>query len=289
MESIVAKLKLLNCPEEMYQNAYKHIASLNLVSLEELNSILSFLFDKGIIKNEQDKILLAPENFSILCNGLEVIKERVGEMERIGEIDALKEKPIRINSKTAVSRLEYLKSIDEPYKTPEGKYSKVPFSLREFQRKYDMEIEHSKTINNVNIENNEPKITDDVSMQIENAFSEPSQVEEETHFVNPYEEILNAPQTIGLNDETFDRYERLADSIKNVMVSVYGIEEVNDTITDNLIKLVTNEIMDDSQVMYYAITYGKNISDEEAQRIKDCISEELEYTSILDVNLGRAT
>ena len=70
------------------------------------------------------------------------------------------------------------------------------------------------------------------------------------------------------------------------MVSVYGIEEINDTITDNLIKLVTNEVMDDSQVMYWAITYGKTISPEEEQRLRSAISEELEYTSILEINLG---
>ena len=282
MENIAAKLKLLNCSEEMYPIAYKHIASLNAVSLEELNSILSFMIEKGIITYESDKILLAPENFNILCNGLETIKERVAEMERIGEIDALKEKPGRINSKSAVSRLEYLKSIDEPYKTPEGKYSKVPFTLREFQRKYDMT---QSAQNIINIENNvEPMLSEVVSPEVTDKVK--AEVYDEK-IKNPFEEILSNPQTIGLNDETFDRYERLADSIKHVMVSVYDVEEVNDTITDNLIKLVTNEIMDDSEVMYYAITYGKNISDEEAERIKNCIHEELEYTSILDINLGR--
>lgn len=107
-------------------------------------------------------------------------------------------------------------------------------------------------------------------------------------FNNPYEDILSKPQTIGLNDETFDRYEKLADSIRHVLVSVYNIDEVNDTITDNLIKLITNGVEKDSEVIYYAITFGKIISEEEIQRLRNAIEEELEYTSILDLNIGEA-
>lgn len=106
-----------------------------------------------------------------------------------------------------------------------------------------------------------------------------------TSFSNPYEEILSKPQTIGLNDETFERYEKLAENIRHVLVSVYNIDEVNDTITDNLIKLITNGVEKDSEVIYYAITFGKMISEEEAQRLRSAIEEELEYTNILDINL----
>ena len=72
------------------------------------------------------------------------------------------------------------------------------------------------------------------------------------------------------------------------MLSVYGVEEVNDVITDNLIKLITNEITDDKMTIYYAITYGKELSKEEEEMLKTSIDNELEFTSIVDINLGRA-
>lgn len=106
------------------------------------------------------------------------------------------------------------------------------------------------------------------------------------NFNNPYEEILSKPQTIALNDETFDRYEKLSESIRHILVSVYNISEVNDAITDRLIKLVTNGVDNDYDVVFYAITYGKSVDDIEAQRLKEAIAEELEYTSILDLDIA---
>lgn len=107
----------------------------------------------------------------------------------------------------------------------------------------------------------------------------------------PYDEILSKPQTIALTDETFERYENLSDSIRRVLTTVYNIAEITDNITDNLIKLITAGVASDSEVMYYAITYGKNISEEEAQHLKASIEEELEYIKIFDLDTegqGRA-
>ena len=107
---------------------------------------------------------------------------------------------------------------------------------------------------------------------------------------NPIAEILNSPQSIGLNDETFARYEKLAGVIQNIMVKVYGINEVNDSIIDNLIKLITNEIADDRTTIFYAITFGKTLSAEEEELLNASIDTELSYTNILDIGslTGRA-
>ena len=88
-------------------------------------------------------------------------------------------------------------------------------------------------------------------------------------------------------DETFDRYDSLAESVRQVLCRVYNVTELNDNIIDNLIKLVTNGIEDDKFVMYTAITYGKNVSEEEKMCLTKAIEEELDYTSIMNIGLGR--
>ena len=302
MESNIAlKIKALNYPKEVQPMINKFVATLSdeIISLEEMVQVINYLAEKGIVVKK-------PSEQKIFANGLGLIRTRVEEMERIGELGAYVEDPSRINSKGAALRIEYLKSIEEPYKTPEGKYSKLPFRKRAFEAKYGIEY-----LTRLSVEPNieapsltEPIISPVVEVPMVNEKHKVKQVISASHldngnkdgevedvtvaseFKNPLDEILSKPQTIGLNDETFERYEKLADGIRHVMVSVYGIEEINDTITDNLIKLVTNEVMDDSQVMYWAITYGKTISPEEEQRLRSAISEELEYTSILEINLG---
>jgi len=294
MESNIAlKLKALNYSKEVAPMINKFVASLSddVISLEELAQIINYLSEKGIS-------IKRPSEQKAVAGGFSFVQKQVEEMERIGELGAYVEDPVRINSKGAVKRIQYLRSIDEPYKTPEGKYSKIPFRKKAFEAKYgvdylNMTFSNEPVVAPV-VEPEKHKITLVISAPVnENMVSssnagEVANVTMATEFISPLDEILSKPQTIGLNDETFDRYERLADAIRHVMVSVYGIEEINDSITDNLIKLVTNEVMDDSMVMYYAITYGKTISPEEETRLKAAISEELEYTSILDIDLGRA-
>lgn len=526
MESTIAlKLKALNYSVEMASmiNLFMIDLSDEVITLEEFIQVINLLNEKGII-------ITKPSEQKIIDNGFLFVKKQIDEMETLGELDAYIEKPLRINSKGAALRIKYLKSIDEPFKTPDGKYSSIPFSKRKFEAKYgvvDLEkfkdessslenepmtielapIEPSlisespsaqsgtednnqvelslmddtsaslssadmvvsfpevsylvdltdegktptdlfKEENELSIENNpildsepveeiisfpdsvvtvqepitepvaeeiiedkaadefkesieaalnsdiveniEPKIepetvpateletepvvkedkqepdfalsndsvenfeqvtepetvptteietepitepvveetnqvenktfADDfkkeIEAEVEMALSdstheatadESAQIEPETaesikdepqednekpkvlaEDVDPLEEILSKPQTIGLNDDMFDRYEKLSDSISHILVSVYGVDEVNDSITDNLIKLVTNEIEDDRVVLYLSITYGKNVSEQEQQRLKSAIEEELEYTNIMDIDLGRA-
>ena len=296
MESNIAlKLKALGYSKDALPTINKFVPSISdeVITLEELVQIINYLNEKGIT-------IKRPAQQKALAGGLLFVKKQIEEMERIGELGAYVEDPIRINSKGAAQRIEYLKRIDEPYKTPEGKYSKLPFRKRAFETKYGIEYlrENVPVIEPVQeivpevtvpiVES--PKVEKHKVVEIINYKEkqiEPEYVpEDEPVVVDPVVEILSKPQTIGLVDETFERYERLADSIRHVMVSVYGIEEINDSITDNLIKLVTNEVTGDDKVMYYAITYGKSITDEEERRLKETIREELEYTSILDINIG---
>ena len=84
MDSIAKKLQLLNCPANMYQRAYKHIASLEQISLEELEQILRLLLTKKVIIPKNGEILVTPDNFCVLANGYDVLKIRIDEMEKIG-------------------------------------------------------------------------------------------------------------------------------------------------------------------------------------------------------------
>lgn len=214
----------------------------------------------------------------------EVAEEIVSENEEI----VSEEEPSKENEATIINLEDYM----------DPKYSSQP--------KTDLESETPDLPLRKDAEDSEFILADDELAQIEAEFNTgeiklgaPEDLTPVTKmdltnsaisidFTNPYEDILSKPQTIGLNDETFDRYERLADSIRHILVSVYNIDEVNDTITDNLIKLITNGVEKDSEVIYYAITFGKIISEEESQRLRNAIEEELEYTSILDLNLGEA-
>jgi len=354
MESNIAKkIQLLNYEQDKYPMINKFMISLSddLISLEEVEQILSYLKEKGIT-------LTKPSQQNVLLNGLEFIKKQVEKMERLGALGAYIEEPSRINCKHAAARIEHLQTLGEPIVSPDGKFVKLPFRKRAFEAKYGVQylekeapvIDESVPTEQIVVEipevvttvidpvvqtwegpvseikepeivapivespiiegsvvatANETSVVEEpvvVAPVVDISVAEDHKVEpvvqeivEETYedpdmvtYKDPLDEILSKPQTIGLNDETFERYEKLAEGIRHVMVSVYGIEEINDSITDNLIKLVTNEVMDDSMVMYYAITYGKNITDEEVKRLKNAIREELEYTSILELDMGMA-
>lgn len=287
MESIVSKLQALNCPSEIYERAFKHAASLNFVNLAELNLILAFLLEKKLIEIVPGQMKIEPIDFTIFANPLEVIRARVKEMEDLGELDIYREKLFRLNYKGLAERVKKAKESNIAYKA-DGKYAKFLFHIKDFNATISQKSNESQ-------DEVETLLTDvlDVGSSVSVASTGDEAIATQytasgavSKLNSPLEEILQGPQTIGLNDKTFDRYEKLADGIRKVMNDVYGINEVNDTITDNLIKLVTNEIMDDAMVMYYSITYGKNISDEEARKLKATIKEKLEYMGIMDVDLG---
>jgi len=284
MENTIAlKLKALNYSVEQKAMINKFIASLSdyVISVEELVRIINFLAEKGIT--------LKPSCQSILSRGFSYVEKIVNEVESLGELKAFIDDPARINSPFFAKRIEYMKSVNEPYKNEEGKYSKLLSSKRLFEKKFGViNFANINEVKDINTEN----LYVDSSAAINNndTPNEPVQeaiVETVGENVDPLTEILSKPQTIGLNDQTFERYETLVDSLRHIMMSVYGIEEVNDSIVDNLIKLVTNEVPDDKTILFASITYGKSLTDEETQRLINAIQEELEYTSILDINIGR--
>ena len=279
MDSIAKKLQLLNCPANMYQRAYKHIASLEQISLEELEQILRLLLTKKVIIPKNGEILVTPDNFCVLANGYDVLKMRIDEMEKIGHLDAYREKLNRMNSKSGLDNLKKMIEQNEQIKA-DGKYSKVPFSLRRFNSKYG---EAKKTIEPSNAE---PQ-----------AVTETKQPEVSI-IPSMFESVLAEPQEQALTDESFAEFERLTDSLQRIMFTVYGVNEVNDKITDNLIRLITSkksllegqdgkDILD-ADLLYTAITYGKNISEIEQQKIRNSIDEELNTSKDMDVELGRA-
>ena len=319
MENIAPKIKTLNYSENVYPMINKFLGSLsdNVISLEEVVQIVNYLTEKGIV-------IAKPSQQKVLASGFEFIKSQVEKMESIGELDAYIEDPVRINCKSAYERLLYLKKIEQPYKNEDNKYSRILFSKKAFESKYgvidfqeELGLEVKEEVEPISI----PDATEMVAPVVEskeevadvdkqreelektmalelsdvanlvNGHSEIDMATEGTMIEpsgDPIDEILAKPQTISFNDETFDRYERLSDSIRHILMEVYGAEEVNENITDNLIKLITNEVADDSLVMFKAITFNKTISEQEAARLKEAITEELEYTSILDIDLGRA-
>lgn len=300
-KSIAEKIKLLNYESDKFPMLNKFMVSVSLMDSMEMERILAYLQSKGIIISK-------PSQQNVLLNSFDFIQNQVESMEKLGALGAYVEDPSRINCKSAVARVEYLQKNGIPIVSPEGKFLKIIFKKREFEAKYGLDYLQTHTEAKVEVAS-EPivvsvpevpaNIIDDsvLNSVVEDWYTETTVKEAEEAvevtyedpdmvvYANPIEEILSKPQTIGLNDETFERYEKLSDGIRHVMVSVYNIEEINDSITDNLIKLVTNEVDDDSLVMYYAITYGKTITDEEVKRLKSAISEELEYTSILELDM----
>lgn len=304
MESNIAKkLQLLNYEQDKYPMINKFMITLSdeLISLEETEQIIAYLATKGIVLNK-------PSQQNVMLNGLDFIISQVEKMESLGALGAYIEDPSRINCKSAAQRVEYLLSQGESIATPEGKYSKLPFRKRAFESKYGIAyIEPAPVLNSdvINPEmdtpiiepvvpswSEEPVIVDKIVAENSLSGLEETVIPEEevVTFTNPIDEILSKPQTIGLNDETFERYEKLAESIRRILVSVYGIEEINESITDNLIKLITSDVnheMRNNDIMYYAITWGKTITDEEIRRLNIAITEELEYTSILELDMGR--
>ena len=288
IEDIKIFKQKINSSKEQENMFNKHMITLvqaiEMHGIDELCAIIDYFLEKQIIINDGENMLLSPSSFTVLCHPFEEIKARVEYYDSIGEIDALKEDITRLNSNGAIHRLEYLKQMGEPYKTPEGKYSNIPFKLRRFKSKYPSFSVEENAIPFINIEGFNRKIP------IENPQETSAPLEQEQ--TNSIMDILSKPQTIGLNDETFVRYEKLSNIVRKIMYNVYGVEEVNDVITDNLIKLITNEIPDDKMLIYYAITFGKVLSNEEEKALKIEIDEQigqvLEFTSFLDVNLGRA-
>ena len=332
MYDIVNKISVLNLPKEVYPNIPKFYASFSddLVTLEELKEKMGYLTSKGIA-------ITKPSQVKVFSLPLDFIKSQVEQAEKLGLLDMFISDPTRISSTELFQRLSYVMSLNETLKDEKGKYSKILFNKKEFDRRYGVDYLTKEKDNDVKIEttnNNEENVVkeetisqtntslDDLSSEVEKAMntitaepivenpvkdvepiethvevvSEPineSPVQEvtsvnnpsETEEINPYVMALSKEQTIRLDDEMLARFEDLTAHLKNVLITLGYSDEIDGTKSDNLIKLLTSGVTEKKEILYYTLTYNKNLTDEEKVSIYKAIDNELKLTNNGELSL----
>lgn len=328
MYDIVNKISVLNLPKEVYPNIPKFYASFSddLVTLEELKEKMGYLTSKGIA-------ITKPSQVKVFSLPLDFIKSQVEQAEKLGLLDMFISDPTRISSTELFQRLSYVMSLNETLKDEKGKYSKILFNKKEFDRRYGVDYLTKEKDNDVKVEttnNNEENVVkeetisqtntslDDLSSEVEKAMntitaepivenpvkdvepvevaSEPineSPVQEltsvnnpsETEEINPYVMALSKEQTIRLDDEMLARFEDLTAHLKNVLITLGYSDEIDGTKSDNLIKLLTSGVTEKREILYYTLTYNKNLTDEEKVSIYKAIDNELKLTNNGELSL----
>lgn len=332
MYDIVNKISALNLPKEVYPNIPKFYASFSddLVTLEELKEKMGYLTSKGIA-------ITKPSQVKIFSLPLDFIKSQVEQAEKLGLLDMFVSDPTRISSTELFQRLGYVMSLNETLKDEKGKYSKILFNKKEFDRRYGVEYLTKEKDDNVKVEttnNNEKNVVKketvsqtntslvDLSSEVEKAMntitaepivenpvkdvepvethvevsSDPineSSVQEvtpvntpsEVEDVNPYIMALSKEQTIRLDDEMLARFEDLTSHLKNVLITLGYSDEIDGTKSDNLIKLLTSGVTEEREILYYTLTYNKNLTDEEKVSIYKAIDNELKLTNNGELSL----
>lgn len=332
MYDIVNKISVLNLPKEVYPNIPKFYASFSddLVTLEELKEKMGYLTSKGIA-------ITKPSQVKVFSLPLDFIKSQVEQAEKLGLLDMFISDPTRISSTELFQRLSYVMSLNETLKDEKGKYSKILFNKKEFDRRYGVDYLTKEKDDNVKVEttnNNEENVVkeetisqtntslDDLSSEVEKAMNtitaepivenpvkdvepvethvevasepinespvqevtpvnNPSEVEE----VNPYVMALSKEQTIRLDDEMLARFEDLTAHLKNVLITLGYSDEIDGTKSDNLIKLLTSGVTEKREILYYTLTYNKNLTDEEKVSIYKAIDNELKLTNNGELSL----
>lgn len=319
MYDIVNKISALNLPKEVYPNIPKFYASFSddLVTLEELKEKMGYLTSKGIA-------ITKPSQVKVFSLPLDFIKSQVEQAEKLGLLDMFISDPTRISSTELFKRLSYVMSLNETLKDEKGKYSKILFNKKEFDRRYGVDYLTKEKGNNVKVETVSQTNTalDDLSSEVEKAMntitaepivenpvkdvepvethvevaSEPineSSVQEvtpvnnptEVEDVNPYVMALSKEQTIRLDDEMLARFEDLTAHLKNVLITLGYSDEIDGTKSDNLIKLLTSGVTEEREILYYTLTYNKNLTDEEKVSIYKAIDDELKLTNNGELSL----
>ena len=319
MYDIVNKISVLNLPKEVYPNIPKFYASFSddLVTLEELKEKMGYLTSKGIA-------ITKPSQVKVFSLPLDFIKSQVEQAEKLGLLDMFISDPTRISSTELFKRLSYVMSLNETLKDEKGKYSKILFNKKEFDRRYGVDYLTKEKGNNVKVETVSQTNTalDDLSSEVEKAMniitaepivenpvkdvepvethvevaSEPineSSVQEvtpvnnptEVEDVNPYVMALSKEQTIRLDDEMLARFEDLTAHLKNILITLGYSDEIDGTKSDNLIKLLTSGVTEEREILYYTLTYNKNLTDEEKVSIYNAIDNELKLTNNGELSL----
>lgn len=295
--NITAKIKALSLNEDSYKTVSKFYGCItdNVVTLEDLVAKVNYLNSKGINITKSSQI-------KVLANSFEFIKSQVEKMEKIGFLDAFVEDPLRINSKDCIKRIEYLQSINESIKDEKGKYYKIIFNKKEFDRKYGvsyLEIKEKSQKIEENVEQplevkEETKVIEPkIPMENKTSINETEVAKVEPVIeTNPYILALSKDQTIRLTDEMLAKYEDISLHLKHVLEALNYGSEIDGTKSDNLIKLLTSGITDEREIIYYTLTYNKKLTDDEKMRIYKAIDNELqlvnEEINILNFNIGSA-
>ena len=287
---------------------------------------MGYLTSKGIA-------ITKPSQVKVFSLPLDFIKSQVEQAEKLGLLDMFISDPTRISSTELFQRLSYVMSLNETLKDEKGKYSKILFNKKEFDRRYGVDYLTKEKDNDVKVEttnNNEENVVkeetisqtntslDDLSSEVEKAMntitaepivenpvkdvepvevaSEPineSPVQEvtpvnnpsETEEINPYVMALSKEQTIRLDDEMLARFEDLTAHLKNVLITLGYSDEIDGTKSDNLIKLLTSGVTEKREILYYTLTYNKNLTDEEKVSIYKAIDNELKLTNNGELSL----
>lgn len=286
MAEIAEIIKNLEFNEDEKKRSYCFFSSLIGCKTEEIIPIYGYLKSQGI--------KLKPKDLKVLSLPLDVIKSRVEELTSLNEKDIYVKNPSAITSKGLIYRVKKLQELCKPYKLPNGNYMDVVYSQSAFYKKTGLSIEEKtndipitpvlEPVVNNSI-NNEMVTIPLVNTSVDNINI---QMEEHTVNENNNELKLNDVSQKELTDEMLTKYDKLYNIIKNVLKNVYSASEVNDTITNNLLKIITNNLIDDDKkTVIFSIINGKQISDDEKKRIVEAINNEFEYSFNEDINLGR--
>lgn len=287
--SLVEKIKVLSLTPENYKTLFKFYASItdDVVSYEDLTTIVNYLKSKGIN-------ITKPSEFKIFANPFDFIKSQVSKMESLGHLQAFVEDPTRINSKECTIRLEYCLKNGIPVRSESGKYNKLIFNKRDFERKFgegvkkvepsvkESNVQETQEVNNVP----SPSVNTEISTKTEPVINETEKnVEAET---NPYLLALLKDQTIRLTDEMLAKYEDLSLHLRHVLEALNYGSEIDGTKSDNMIKLLASGITDEREIIYYTLTFKKNLTDEEKVKIYKAIDTELKLVQEESMNNVRS-
>lgn len=287
--SLVEKIKVLSLTPENYKTLFKFYASItdDVVSYEDLTTIVNYLKSKGIN-------ITKPSEFKIFANPFDFIKSQVSKMESLGHLQAFVEDPTRINSKECTIRLEYCLKNGIPVRSESGKYNKLIFNKRDFERKFgegvkkeepsvkESNVQETQEVNNVL----SSSVNTEISTKTEPVSNETEKnVEAET---NPYLLALLKDQTIRLTDEMLAKYEDLSLHLRHVLEALNYGSEIDGTKSDNMIKLLASGITDEREIIYYTLTFKKNLTDEEKVKIYKAIDTELKLVQEESMNNVRS-
>lgn len=129
------KLALLNLSnEERKKVEDKFLATLSLVSIEELKNVLGLLQENGIYITKAREV-------KVLGNTKEEISKKFSILNELGEISLYKQDPIKINFNVidVYKKVKYCKQVGISYKKEDGTYEDFLFNEVLWQQKVNME------------------------------------------------------------------------------------------------------------------------------------------------------